>query len=129
MQNGPIFQRLPCALSEAEKALRADELAREVKRHGEIELAKKAAAEAHAKELKESDRRIGELAEQVRTGVEPREVECQEVVRFARNLVETIRLDTGEVVSSRAMRPEERQEAIDFGDEAGDAEDLKSRTH
>lgn len=129
MQNGPIFQRLPCALSEAEKALRADELAREVDRHGNIELAKRAAAKLYAKDLEECDRRIGELAEQVRTGVEQRDVECQEVVRFARNLVETVRVDTGEVVSARAMRPEERQEAIDFGDEAGDAEDLKSRTH
>lgn len=129
MKSEPIFQSLPCVLTSTEKALKADELAREVDRHAELEREKKSAAEGYAKDLKESDRKIAQLAEEVRTGVAQRPVECTERRVFGANLVELVRADTGEVVGSRAMTAQERQEAFAYAGDDTDDDDTESRAH
>lgn len=102
-------ERLPCELMPSEVESKSAELAREVKRHGELELEKKTAVAEFSAQLKESDRRIGELAEEVRERREYREVMCAERVGFPANVVEIYRLDTGEVVRKRPLTEDERQ--------------------
>lgn len=129
MLQNTFKQYLPCQLTEQERLLKSEELVKRLEEKDGLEDRKKSSADDFKSLITAKECEARRLRREVSTGIEHREVECQEVFRFARNLVETVRLDTGEVVSSRAMRPEERQAAMDFGDEAGDAEDLKSRTH
>lgn len=73
-----------------------------------------AVAKVTAKAAKEPiTARIGELKAQVTTKKEHRLVDCEESKDFKRNMVEVVRIDTGEVVDSRPMTPDERQEELD----------------
>lgn len=40
---------------------------------------------------------------------EPRQVPCEDVANFAGGVVETIRVDTGDIVATRPLREDERQ--------------------
>jgi len=103
------LERLPCTLSSSEKARKSDELAREIAHRKALETEKGLVARGLADKLKESGRRIDDLAEEVRTGVELRDVKCSTVKDFEHNVVHTRRLDTKEIVSSRPMQAGERQ--------------------
>ena len=103
------LEKLPCTLSASELRRKADELAREVSHHAALELEKSLTAKALGEKIKNSDRKIVELAEQIRTGTEQREVKCTTVKDFEHNVVHTRRLDTKEIVSSRPMQAGERQ--------------------
>lgn len=105
----PFVERLPCTLSSQEKELKAVELARTVTNRDALAYEKSLAAQRYAKQIKTAERRIGDLAEEVRSGIEYREVQVTERRDFDRNVVEIIRLDTKEVCGQRAMRAEERQ--------------------
>lgn len=61
--------------------------------------------------------RIGRILE---LGAEPRQVECDVLMNWEDGRIETVRLDTGEVVDSRAMNPEERQREMFRGKHTGD---------
>jgi len=102
-------ETLSCTLTPAESAARAFELAVLVRKIEDEETAAKAAAAAARDSMKELDADLRRLARVVREGKEDRQVE----VRVTRNptdaTVETVRVDTGEIVRSRAMTPEERQ--------------------
>jgi hypothetical protein len=106
------LEKLPCILSASERARKADELAREVSHHGALELEKSLTAKALGEKLKESDRKIRDLAESIRNGSELREVKCTTVKDFEHNVVHTRRLDTKEIVSSRPMQAGERQQEM-----------------
>ncbi len=110
------YKRLPVKLDDSEKADRSEELAREYWRRGELITAKKEAAQAAAREIKNLDKRIADLAQAVNTGVEQRDVPVREEVRGMR--METIRCDTWETVSSRPLEDHERQTnlPVDLGE-------------
>ncbi|HEX5656191.1 MAG TPA: hypothetical protein VFX59_03310 [Polyangiales bacterium] len=112
-----IFRKLPVTLTAGEKALRGEEMAREVSRHAALEVQKKDETKRLGELIKDSDERIAELALQVNTGIEHREVRCVELPRHARNVVEIQRADTGEIVDSRPMRADERQVGMPFDDD------------
>lgn len=105
----PFVEQLPCKLTPAEKEIRSDEMARLQLERERITLEKSLSAQRYAKDLKEAERRMGELAEQVRTGVEYREVRVEERRNFEQNVIQVFRLDTNTVCGERAMRSEERQ--------------------
>lgn len=108
-QKTPFVERLPCKLSPAEITLKAAELANTVSKRDALTLEKTLATQRYAKAVKDAERRLGDLAEEVRTGVEYRHVKVTERRDFHRNTVEIVRLDTHEVCGQRAMRGEERQ--------------------
>jgi hypothetical protein len=108
----PFVERLPCKLSVHEKDLAADSLAHAVNERDALTLEKALSAQRYAKSIKEVDRKIGDLAEAVRTGVEYRQIAVKERPSFERNVIEIIRLDTGEVCGQRVMRGDERQTAM-----------------
>ena len=111
-----IVEELPCKLTASEKLLKSDQMAKAHKEIVKLEAEKKLSGQ----QLKSSiDARKGELAllaREIETGEELRPVECKERPRYQDLMVDTIRLDTGEVVSSRGMEPAERQKALDYGD-------------
>lgn len=67
---------------------------------------------AHKKALQTIDRRVGDLSRALSTGTELRGVECKVFVNEAITHVETVRTDTGEVINTRALEPEERQRRL-----------------
>lgn len=112
MRGDDLVEKLPCRLTPREKELRADDLAREIKRQDELKKSKAEAARVFADTLKDVDARIADLSEQVRTGVERRDVELAERPDYARGVVEVFRMDTGETIRTRSIEPAERQQAL-----------------
>jgi hypothetical protein len=123
-----IFRELPVTLTADEKALRGEEMAREVANHALLEAQKKDEMKRLGELIKDSDERISDLATQVRTGIEHRSVRCIELPRHLRNMVELQRADTGEIVDSRPMRPDERQVGIPYDDDDHENDHHKSST-
>lgn len=111
MQSG-FVEKLPCDLTRDEKLKKAEEMAEQLKARAELELTAKASADEFKQKLKQLDRTIGDRAEEVRTGLEYRQVECTERGRYRDNIVDVIRIDTGEVVRSRPMTVNERQDSL-----------------
>lgn len=105
----PRLERLPCKLTPEEIAAESLALAHQINARDALTLEKQLAVQRFAKDLKEAERRIGDLAEAVRTGVEYRQIATRDEPDFERGVVEIIRVDTGAVVRKREMRADERQ--------------------
>ncbi len=103
------LEKLPCKLTNDEVRRKGEELALERKKHREVADEAKASAARFKADLKAIDEKIDDLAEQVRSRRETREVEVIERKDMDIAMVETIRVDTGEVIRSRAMTLNERQ--------------------
>jgi hypothetical protein len=63
-------------------------------------------------EALESER--GRLAKLVADGVEKRDVECVVQADFVMNRAYTLRMDTGEVIDERDLKPDERQIGLEM---------------
>lgn len=68
--------------------------------------------------------RMKELSESVQACTEIRPVACVERLNTRQNAVEVVRLDTGEVVRSRAATAEDRQEEIPGFDDEPEVDDM-----
>ena len=108
-QEQRYYKELPVQLTDGEKltkmgrVLELEDIQEVVK-----EEAKEAADEAK-KEIADHQKEIDKLKGHLRSGTEPRQVECIDVQDFKAKSVRTMRTDTGEVVSERAMRQDELQ--------------------
>lgn len=107
-------ERLPCQLTEREKLSKGQELVARLGEKEELEERAAAASKDFKRAITVKDQGARDLATEIRTGVEYREIDCQEVASFAQNVVQTIRVDTGETIRSRAMLLAERQGAMEF---------------
>ncbi len=105
----PFMRELRCDLTSQEVADRADELGSALHRRAETEKAKADASASYAADLKAATSTINRLGEEVRTRSTQRPVECHAVPDFAEGVMETIRLDSGEVIARRPLEPDERQ--------------------
>jgi len=114
---GSFVEKLPCELTRDEKLMKADQMAEHLKTRAEVELEASSVAGTFKRQLKELDRAIGDRAEEIRSGVEYRPVECAMRDRFRDNQVDTVRLDTGEIVRSRPMTITERQGSLSLVDD------------
>jgi hypothetical protein len=112
MSGAPVTKKLPCKLSDAERALKSSELSREVLNNQRLLLERSLTAQRISKDLKASSRVIGDLAEEVRTGIELREVPVYEKRDYTARRVLTIRGDTNELVTARPMEPSEKQAGL-----------------
>lgn len=102
-------RRLGCALTAEEVAHRADELAREVAKHSALEQEKKDEAKRIGTEIALVEQAIFSLAEQVRTRSEDRNVACVWQRDDDGKRLDLVRLDTCEIVGSRALTASELQ--------------------
>lgn len=104
----------------AERAERAAQLLAD-RDHAEAEL------KAHASNVKsriatmESEMR--HLSGEVRTKCTYRNVDCERRYLYDTGMVQEVRMDTGEVLSERAMTEREKQQDLPFGGGSGDIDD------
>jgi hypothetical protein len=99
---------LPVKLSTEEYEKTAEKLAAKIAERELVEGEKKAAMKDYAGRLTVVGREQEKLRKIVETHEERRLVDCAETVNFERNLVQVKRLDTEEVVTERALDPDER---------------------
>jgi len=107
---------LPCKLDRDELADRSKRLAILVEK---VESARRRTKEVAADLKAEADRIASErddLARVVASEQEEREVSVEDFADDVRGVVTRVRMDTGEVVSERALRAEERQLDLASGD-------------
>lgn len=103
---------LPCVLTDPEilhKALASAELGVEIER---LDSERAETAKQFKQAIKDCGSRRRVLDRSIRDRTEMRPVEVQDVRDERRLAIDTIRLDTGEVIGSRAMRADERQVAL-----------------
>jgi hypothetical protein len=117
---------LPVKLTEEEIRTKGSEQADAVGELSRQEAEKKETVKELNIALKSTRKRINELAQAVRTGVEIRQVECRVVP--VGDEMHTERLDTNETVDRRPMSEYERREAAQgrlFEDEQEDADEAE----
>lgn len=105
-------KNLPCPLTDGEilhKALASADLGVEFER---IDEERAASAKAYREALKDLRSRRRALDRAIRDRSEMRSVETRDIHDARRLAVDTIRLDTGEIIGSRAMTAAERQVEI-----------------
>jgi len=108
---------LPCILTEKELLERGQRAAELVSEIASQEEEKKAAAAAAKSKIDALEAQLRDVSREVRTKVERRQVEVRLEKDFDRNVEETVRCDTGEVVETRVLMPQERQTLIPVPDE------------
>jgi len=110
MRDEVFSEELPCQLTERERTDRGRQLARksvELTRHEDFAKdEKKKLADVEKKLTKETKK----LARIVDSGEEHRLVECYHSPNKERFEIDTVRIDTGEVVRSRPMDPSEKED-------------------
>lgn len=110
---------LPVPLTDDELLAKAKELASKLAEADDVESRKKVAVAECKAEADRIDSEVSWLASMLRSGKEPREVEVRKVRDEASRTIDTMRLDTGEIVSSRAMTIHELQRPL-FEDKPGE---------
>lgn len=108
------IELLPVPLTRDELLDRGQQLAQvdsDLRAHNEF-------AESTKKDLKAKEQQFASeaarLANIVRTKKEPRQVKTQSIARWEQNIVDTIRIDTGDVIRNRPLEPHERQDILDL---------------
>lgn len=107
-------QSLPVRLTTDELLLRSDELAKAVRERDDAERAMKSAQATAKRKIDLLDLDITRLADIVRDRQEDRPVEVREFKNWVRLTMDTVRLDTGEIVGSRSMSRSERNDELPF---------------
>jgi len=103
---------LPCLITDEERLQFGRDQARAAKNLQETQAAKKRAAAYHASQEKEIQASIDRLAGIIDSGIEWREVECEEIIDYDLGYRRVVRLDTGETVTSRPLTRKECQLAM-----------------
>jgi small-conductance mechanosensitive channel len=100
---------LPVKLTETELTERRDKLAQRVRDLGQAEQEAKDVAAEHKDAIKAIEQDMRLIAREIREKAETRSVEVRKSLDLDAGVEETIRVDTGEVVETRALAPHERQ--------------------
>ena len=107
-----INKELPIPLTEQEFSERGKELAEAHKEYGSLEREFKAVKKDWAAKLGSKEEHVSQLAGVIRDGFERRIVECEVVLDFTSNEVRYVY--QGNVIETRAMTAEERQQGFAF---------------
>lgn len=107
-----IMKSLPVKLTKEEVRTKGERIAELVIDVVDIEDEKKTVTKEYAARLKALGKEIRGLSREVRSGEEEREVECEERIDHGRNVIEIVRMDTGEVVAHRPMEDYDRQREL-----------------
>lgn len=130
MARQDVFRReLQCNLTPAELAVFSDELARLTTEEIEIEAAKKEVVSEYGAKLQKcvAARRL--LATKISTKKEYRQVDVEWQRHFEQNCATLIRLDTYEVVDTRPLTSDERQQELDLQTPDPEADDRQESIH
>jgi hypothetical protein len=105
---------LPVPLTDDELLLRGNELARALEEKSELEERLKSERDDIKSEIGTRNERILKLRGSIRSKREQREVLCEWSRNDERMVMELHRQDSGEVIESRPMTAEERQEKLNL---------------
>ena len=115
-----FIQSLKCILTDSEKQELGSQMAEAVARVNEAEQELKSVSTQIKSKIAVDEALISGCSEKIRSGYEFRKVECEEVKDYENDRVTILRLDNFHVVSSREMKPEERQKELKMGNGNGD---------
>lgn len=121
----PHYRQLPVQLTNDERMARAMTAAQLQAEYGEVESRKKDTTRELGQRLKALRTDVEKALIAARTGKETQSVQIEDRRNEERRTIETVRLDTGEVIDSRPMTIEERQGKL-FGIEGGKAASAKA---
>jgi len=116
-----VTKPMPVKLTDAEVLKYGRDAARAVADRTRIEAEFDSVKADYKSKIGEQTAIIGKLSPRIHSGIETRDVECEEVRNWTKGTVTVTRMDTGEVVESRPMREDEKQMEVTFendGDEA-----------
>lgn len=113
MQRKTTIEKLPCKLTEREQVLKSKALGAELEELERLEAEKADSARQYKELIDTKNKRVRELAQEVRDGAELRMVECYERPKYREGVIELVRSDTREVVSTRKMSDADRQTTLD----------------
>ncbi len=126
MKSETRTMQLPVLLTHDELFARGQELARVKDQHtkaaDELETATigwKTAKESFANRISEAEDRMRGLARVIQSQRELRDVEVTDEPDYKLGVMNTVRLDTGELVSSRGLSEAERQRSLFKPEKAG----------
>jgi len=109
-----ITMDLPCKLTDTELRERGGKLARLLQQADELQAELNAAKAEFKARYELLQKTASEIATEIRSGHAMRAVNCVDLEDFSEKTVKLIRSDTGEVVETRAMTPDELQRPIPF---------------
>lgn len=112
-----VTKALPCTLNDDEILKYGRDIARAHAERERIATEAKSVAKDYSSKVAEQDAIIGKLSPRVHSGIETRDVECEETKNWSKGTVIVRRNDTGETVEARPMREEEKQVEITVGDQ------------
>jgi hypothetical protein len=107
-------RRLPCKLTDQERQFKGDQLVQKMHAMEEAEDLFEVIRDSHKTRIKEFEKEISVLSRVIRERSEERDVEVTEDKDYESKTAKTIRLDTGDVVDSRPLSPQELQRPIPF---------------
>lgn len=107
-----FLESVKCKLTMEERNELSDKIAYAQLRIAEAERELKSAQTQIKSRIAADQAIMAEAAEQIRSGYEFRKVACEEVKDFEEGVASVIRLDTGEVVRSRKLAPQEYQKEL-----------------
>jgi hypothetical protein len=105
----PNTLRLPVKLTDDERLNVGSDLSAAITALEEAKARKKEVTSEHNKSIKNIEARVHELNVSWQTGTVERDVACEEFEDLETGLIKKRRIDTGEILGSRPMDPEERQ--------------------
>lgn len=103
---------LECVLTDKEKLAYSKELSEAVSKKTRAEESLKSFQTQMRAEITGNEAKINLLAEKLNTGKEYREIDCEINYDFEKKEKTWVRLDTGEIVKTRAIPEEEMQEEM-----------------
>ena len=116
-----VTKALPVNLTDDEVLKYGRDIARAHAERDNIASRAKSVAKDYASKVSEQDAIIGKLSPRVHSGIETRDVECEEIKNWTAATVTITRLDTGEVIESRPMREDEKEMQLSVASQSGDA--------
>jgi len=111
-----ITETLKCILTSEEVLKAAKELAARTDELRRLEEEKKTVSDSFKSKITACETQRNMSSALVRDEYDWLRVDCNKVMNYAKNNVQVIRTDTGEVIENREMLADEKQREIEFSD-------------
>ena len=116
-----ITKPLPCKLEEAEVTQYGRDMARAMNDKARIQAEADSIKQEYKSKIEEQSAIVEKLSGRVHSGIETRDVECQQIMNWTKGTVSVTRMDTREIIEKRPMREDEKQSEMKLGDGEGEA--------
>ncbi len=104
-----VTKPLPCKLTDAEVMQYGRDMARAMADRGRIQAEADSIKQDYKSKIEEQSAIVEKLSGRVHSGIETRDVECQQIQNWTKGTVTVTRMDTHEIIEKRPMREDEKQ--------------------